>query len=180
MNSIDLDMFSKHRLALINELELGQIDKCQYIEATLAFYKDCQIDEPESIDNVDQGLYYYQYYNSLAKSEQIKYRELVKVDIFTAIEHRDNSSYYYGLKDNITKKILKLLKKEEVSAYYVKTNSRKLNQKLVEIVLVEREKTVLHTLNKKIIRYLDNRNLLLAGHKFSVIEQYINETYYEV
>ncbi len=177
---IDLNAFSNHRLTLIEQLESGKLNKTEYIKATLDFYDAVELNQPERIESILQGMYYYQYYNSFAKWHQIQYRELARDDIFTAIEHRTKSAAYYKLKDNITLKMLKLVKRDEVLAYYVKMDSCKLNSKLVEIVLLNYDSIILHTLDKKIIRYLDNKDMLSCRRQNSLIDTYINKKYYEV
>ncbi len=177
---LDLATFCEHRLHLIRELEAGKIDKCQYIHDSLEFYHAQDIQEPQRICSLEEGLYYYQYYNSLAKSEQIKYRELVETDLFAAIDCRTRSSQYYKIKDRISLKMLKLLKNKEVCAYYLETDSSKLNRKLVEIVVLGREKVILHTLSKRIIHYIDKRGWLATKAQCSIIEEYVNKKYYNI
>ncbi len=175
----DIATFKEKRLNLIYALECGKMDKQSFIKANLELYGENEFDEPDEICDLDEGLFYYQYFNSLAKCHQMTYRELRYDNPFVAVKHRELSDSFYGIKERVTYRMLRCCKNEPISAYYVKTKSKKLHQRLVEIVFTDREKIILHTLDKKVIQLLYQRGCLFAGVKPSRIAEYINAPYYK-
>ncbi len=178
MNQIDYAAHAERRLALIDDLETGKLDKVAFIEATVALYNDYHIVFPAALQSVEEGLFYYQYYNALAKYQQIKFRQLVDRDLFSALDYRRASTDNYRHKERITKLLLSSFKDEPLRAYFVKVNSQQLRHKLVEIVFTRRAKVILHTLDKSIIALLRRRNCLTDKVVDSLIGDYINQPYY--
>ncbi len=177
MKTIDFAAHAKRRLQLIEQLESGALDKLQFIELNVALYRDYQIEVPGSIATLDEGLFYYQYFNIMAKYYQMKYKQLIEDSIFEAIELRNRSNAYYRDKERITELLLTDLKEEPITAYYVDVNSRRLNNKLVEIVFLEREKVILHSMDKRVIALLKRKNYFKYSRSKSRIDSYINQPY---
>lgn len=180
MQTIDLKNYQTKRLSLIDALERGEIDKIDFIIANLNLYESDTLLKPQSIESLASGIYYYQYYNTNAKYHQIKYRELKYKDPFVAVEHRKKSDALYKTKEWVTYQLLNSLTDEPVIAYYVKSNSKKLKKKLVEIILPNQQKVILHSLDNKVINLLKRKSLLKKGLKKSQIDNYINQPYYKV
>ncbi|PID79442.1 MAG: hypothetical protein CSB19_02315 [Clostridiales bacterium] len=179
MSKLDLKRHSIERLELIAQLESGQIDKATFIELNVSLYSAYDMTVPESFKSVDEGLFYYQYYNALAKQCQLTYRSLIDVDLFEALEYRNQSSAHYRTKERITEMILNAVEDEHITAYYVQTESRELRNKLVEIVFCDREKVILHSVDKTVVKQLKKLNCLISGIQKSRIDDYINQPYYK-
>ncbi len=177
MKTIDFAAHAKRRLQLIEQLESGQLDKVQFIELNTQLYNDYIIELPSTISSLEEGLFYYQYYNTMAKYYQIKYKYLLDENIFDAIEMRNQSSAYYRDKENITKLIISREYNEPITAYYVDVNSQRLKNKLVEIIFLERDKVILHTLDKQVIKILKRKKYFKYNKLKSRIEMYINQPY---
>ncbi len=175
MKKIDFAAHAKRRLQLIEQLESGQLDKVQFIELNKQLYSDYKIELPSTISSLEEGLFYYQYYNTMAKYYQIKYKHLVDDNIFDAIEMRDQSSAYYRDKEQITKLIINHSHNEPIEAYYVDVNSQRLKDKLIEIVFLARQKVVLHSLDKDVLTLLKRKNYFKYGRSKSRIDSYINQ-----
>ncbi len=179
MKQVNFSAHAERRLALIERLEAGQIDKVAFIEANLALYEGLTISLPAAIESLDAGLFYYQYYNSLAKYQQLQFRKLAENDLFSALDWRKLSHVNYQNKERVTAMLLAGVDAEPIVAYYVKVNSQKLRHKLVEIVFTARDKVILHSMDDAVIAILRRKNYLTGKIANSLIADYINQPYYD-
>lgn len=180
MIEIDFEHYRKMRCDLIEALERGEQDKNSFIDANTEMYIHLELKEPKTIVSALDGLFYYQYYNTLAKHHQMRFRDLKYKDPFVAVDHRKLSEKLYAIKENITYRLLGAIDYKDLDAYYVKSDSKQLNRKLIEIVLVNEEKAILHSLDDRIIRSLKAKGLLSTEQRPSLIDSYINKRYYKV
>ncbi len=179
MSAVDLQWHGVQRLNLIAQLESGKIDKETFIRSNVALYNGYDMALPQSLKSVDEGLFYYQYYNAMAKLCQLTFRDLMDVDLFEALEYRSRSSEHYRSKERITAMTLNVVADERIVAYYVQTDSRDLRNKLVEIVFCDRSKVILHSVDNAVIELLKKLNYLERGMRKSLIDDYINKPYYK-
>lgn len=177
---MDFEYYKQQRHTLIEALERGEVDKTAFISANAALYLPLDLKEPRQIKGTLDGLFYYQYFNTLAKHHQMQYRALKYKDPFVAVDHRKLSEKLYAIKERVTYRLLCALEFQDIDAYYVHSASRQLRHKLVEIVLREEEKAILHSLDPQVITALKSRALLDENAKPSVIDTYINQPYYRV
>ncbi len=172
MYNIDYETFEKKRVSLISILEKGLIDKAEFLSKSFELFEGKMYTEPDFIKSIEEGVFYYFYFNTLAKMYMKK----------TKSNKSNNNAYisneYYRIKEEILLKLIKLFSDDEILAYYVHTNSVKLTKKLVEIYIPSKEKLIFHTINPKTISILKNKNLLSLGLKKSLIESYVNKKYY--
>ncbi len=169
---INYSVFEHKRLALIHELEAGTINKTEFLSRSYELFDGALYSEPDIISSIEQGVFYYFYFNTMAKT----YMTRSKGD--STGKNAYISNEYYQIKENVLISLIKLFKDEELSSYYVKTDSVKLKNNLVEILVKTREKLIFHTLNPKTIGILKRRGLLEPRLQNSAIESYINKKYY--
>ncbi len=180
IKQIDFRAHAQKRLQLIEQLECGQLDKATFIAANLALYDGLTITMPVAIEALEVGLFYYQYYNSLAKYQQLKFRELAEDDLFSALDWRRLSTANYQNKERVTAMLLEGVVNQPIVAYYVKVNSQKLRHKLVEIVFTAQQRVILHTVDDSVIAILRRKNYLTGKTANSLIADYINQPYYDI
>lgn len=172
MCNLDLKTFEINRIALLEKLEEGLIDKTRFLKESMDLFKGEVHSEPEIISSVEQGVFYYYYFNTQAKYYMIKNKNN-KDKINAAI-----SKEYYDIKENILIKTLELLDEDQIDAYYVNSDSLKLKHCLVEIVIQNKEKLIFHTIKPSTVAWLKRKRLLKTGIKNSKISSYINTKYY--
>ncbi len=177
---MDFEYFRARRDALIDSLERGELNKTDFIQAHAALYTALDLKEPKVIAGSTDGLFYYQYFNTMAKHHQMCYRDLKYKDPFVAVEHRNLSDQLYAIKERVTYRLLCAVDFKGIEAYYVKATSRQLRSRLVEIVFVHEEKAILHSLDFHVVAELRARNLLPDQERASKIDSYINQRYYDV
>ncbi len=164
--------FEKKRIELIHALEAGKIDKAEFLSASYNLFDGQVYSEPDLITSIEQGVFYYFYFNTMAKS----YMKRSKSD--STGKNAYISNEYYQIKENVLISLIGLFNDDELSCYYVNTDSVKLKNRLVEIVVKTREKLIFHTLNPKTISVLKRRGLLEPRLQNSAIDSYINKKYY--
>ncbi|MCK8060711.1 MULTISPECIES: DUF6648 family protein [unclassified Fusibacter] len=180
MKPIDFLAHKKKRLDLIHALEAQELDKTSFILSNVDLYEGLDITEPTRVSSVEEGVFYYQYYNTMAKYNQMKYREMKETMPQAATEFQKLSDEQYAIKERVSYLLLYIIDAEDIRAYYVKSASSKLKSKLVEIVLIREEKVIMHTLDQRIIASLKSRSILNNSVRPSIIDTYINKPYYEV
>lgn len=176
--------YKKHyedRNALITKLDNLEITKSEFIELNIKLYdkKPTNI-VPRVFVSVEQGLYYYQYYNSMAKYHQKLSFEQYNSDTIKHLTNKYKSDEFYECKEQTINVFLNYIERNKVSnirAYYVQTKSPKLKG-LIEIVLLDYEKAILHSLNASNIGILKRMGVFSNECKKSIIEEYINKKYY--
>ena len=170
-----LENFIDFRSDSIGKLDSGEIDRDEFSLLNTRFIQSLGLNPFSQIEKYEEGLYNYQYYNLLAKEalycaeESRKKGDLKKEKYF--LNKKDN---YYYLKDQATFKILSICKDENIQAYYINTNSNSLRGKLYEIVLEDREKCILHSMNQDILDLLKKRNIFNNLSRDSKINEYVN------
>ncbi len=172
MMHVDYAAFEQKRLELICALEAGKLDKAEFLSKSYALFEGAIYAEPDVITSIEQGMFYYFYFNTMAKS----YMKRSKGD--STGKNAYISNEYYQIKENVLISLIGLFSNEELFSYYVKTDSIKLKNNLVEIVVKSREKLIFHTLNPKTISVLKRRGLLEPRLQDSAIHSYINKKYY--
>ncbi len=173
------DDFMVFRDLLIDKLEAGQIDKNQFLEESYQYFE--HLSKPiigKPLSSYAEGMYLYQYYNAHAKVEKATYQRLKYKEPFEAVEHRKASDKFYKLKEQTSLGILKFLNFEGVEAYYIQSDSKKLKHKLIEVLIKDHERGILHTLDSTVIDALKKNNCLDFRARTSKIDEYVNTKYY--
>ena len=168
--------FFSHRNKLIENLDNKEIDKKDFIKENYELIYKIDMKPFANPNNYEKCMYNYQYYNILAKY----FYNLSKkkgVNVKKQKLYKDKSRNYYNEKDKSIKNIIKILDKNDIEAYYVKSISKKLNEKLVEIHIKSFEKSILHTLNNEIINSLKEKGVFEDEIRKSIIDEYINMDY---
>lgn len=173
------EKFFKHRDSLIENYKDGYISKREFLEANFSSIQKSGIQPFKIVDSYEKGMYNYQYYNVLAKYYNTLSKEIEDGDDFFEKynDYTDKANFYYGEKDKSTLQLLKCLKFKGVEGYFVKAESKFLNNKLYEIVLKNYEYSILHSKNTGILRVLREENVFIETKKKSLIDGYINEKY---
>ncbi len=172
----NIDKYKEKRLSLIHSLERGEIDKNEFLRRTDEIFKDVDHIEPNVINTIDEALYFYQYFNSKAKSAVMSMKGLNK----NSYEYKNLSSFvdeYYEAKENVIYKFLRLLDRDDYEAYFVKLASSKLKNRLIEIDVHALEKVILHSMSTKNLRYLRSIGKMDNEIRVSKIDDYINNKY---
>ncbi len=172
----NFEKYKQERLKLIDELENGRIDKNQFLNMTYDLFQDVKYVEPDTLKNVDEALYFYQYFNIKAKKMMLDLKNTDKASLDYRIMESSIEDYY-AAKEEILLKFLKMLKPSDYTAYFVKTNSSKLKNRLVEIDVHILEKVIFHSLATRTHRYLRSIGKLNDEVKLSKIDDYVNTKY---
>jgi len=177
------DVFEKffaNRDYLIIKFSNGDITKREFIEEHFYFIQSLNL-KPfiNGIDSFEKGIYNYQYYNMLAKYYYMKARDkkIIEKHPEEARSFLEKGKYYYHLKDKSTLKLLQYINFQNVEAYFIKVNSKKLKDQLFEIVLKDYNDTILHSKSKYILNILKNEGVFKQGVRKSLIDSYINQRY---
>lgn len=172
MADIDFEKFETARLCLLEQLEAGKIDKREFLKKSHEMFLGLNCREPDKITLVLHGVFYYYYFNTMAKAHMMQSKS------FCGCHQATISNEYYEIKESVLRKLITLFKDKELQAYYVNTGSAKLKHKLVELVAPDYEKLVFHTLDCKTIACLKRRGILDTEQRDSLISDYINTKYY--
>lgn len=194
MTSAKFEKFLRHRQSLLIQYKMGDLTKNEFIDENFNTIESLGIKPFKRIDNIKKAIYNYQYYNVLAK---FYYRQSIDypVDSKQRISYLSQSDSFYYEKDKVTMSLLKLLDYKNIDAYYVKVKSKKLQNKLFEIIIYdpdalmeintlsipyggpEADNVVLHSKNTTILRLLKEEGIFLDEKKRSVTDSYINQKY---
>ncbi|EOD01603.1 hypothetical protein L21TH_0342 [Caldisalinibacter kiritimatiensis] len=173
------DSFFMNRDFLIMQFKNGDINKREFLQLNFDYIQKMKLKPFDRIDSFEKGIYNYQYYNMLAK-----YYYMMAMDIKKQRKHLsyyrlylDECKYYYNEKDKSTFRLLKHLNYENVEAYYIKVKSKKLMNKLYEIVLKDYEYAIFHSKSVWLLNVLKKEGLFKEGIRTSLIDDYINEKY---
>lgn len=173
------DTFFEHRDSLIVQYKNGDISKREFLQMNFDFIQDMRVRPFSKIDSYEKGMYNYQYFNTLAK-----YYMMLGMDLKREGKHykyfRDylnKAHYYYNEKDKSTLKLLRFLEFKNVEAYFIKVESKRLDDKLYEIVLKDYEYAIFHSKSKWLIKILRGEGVFIEGKHKSLIDGYINEKY---
>lgn len=173
------ETFFDNRSSLIVQFKNGDISKREFLEYNFDFVKKMNVKPFLRVDSYEKGMYNYQYYNVLAK-----YYTMLAKEIKNTRKHQKYYVYYlnkgnnyYHEKDKAALSLLRFLEFKGVEAYFIKCNSRLLEDKLYEIVLVDYKEAIFHSKAIWLLDILKAENVFIEGKKISLIDEYINERY---
>ncbi len=177
------ETFFDNRDSLIIQYTNGDINKREFLECNFDFVQNMNVKPFTKIDSYEKGMYNYQYYNVLAK-----YYTMLAKDIKRSRErdryfkkyysyYLNKGKFYYNEKDKSTFQLLRHLKFKDVEAYFIKVESKYLDDKLYEIVLKAYRDAIFHSKSLWLLDILREEGVFIEGKKTSLIEGYINERY---
>lgn len=170
--------FCQRRSKLIADYTRGAMTKREFILNN--FQLANQMSGPYiKVDSFEKALFNYQYYNCMAKHYSMLARRHKKNKknkrMYTRYFSLGNS--YYDKKDASVYKILELLNYQAIKAYPIETDSKRLDNKLFEIVATQRDKAIFHSISPEIKKLLCEKGLFDGNKRPSLISNYINDTY---
>ena len=131
-------MFEKfffNRDDLINRYATGSMSKTEFIELNYKFITDLKLKPFEGkLDDYKKCIFNYQYYNILAKYCNLKAQDLEFYDPKQSRSYKKEEFEYYKLKDSATQAMLECVEYQNVEAYLLKLNSKRLSGELFEVV----------------------------------------------
>lgn len=173
---------------------MGDLTKNEFLEENFNTIERLGIKPFERIDNIKKAIYNYQYFNVLAKYSYRQAKEYSPRSKHKKSLLEQSNNFYYE-KDKVTMTLLKLLDFKNVEAYYVKVKSKKLQNRLYEIVIhdpdvlieintlsipfggMEADDLVLHSKNPYILKRLKEEGVFQDTKKKSLTDSYINQKY---
>ena len=161
--------FFDNRSSLIIQYANGDISKREFLEYNFDIVRDMNIKPFSRIDSYEKGMYNYQYYNVLAK-----YYNMLAKDARRSEEHKKDYTYY---KDKATLELLRYLNFSNMEAYFIQVESKYLQDKLYEIVLLDYEEAIFHSKSHWLLRMLKEEGVFVEDMRISLIDEYINERY---
>ncbi len=171
--------FITERNRLIDCLESKELSKSDYIEQNYKKFVD-GISEPSTdIQNLDEGLIAYHYYNILAKKLIMEGNDAYFRDPFYAKKCHFEAYSNYTKKDRVTMAIMDILGYKDIEAYFVKLESENLNESLYEIVALNYFRVIFHSKDTRLLNRLRDKGVFCEGIKNSKIDDYINTRYVE-
>lgn len=173
------EKFFNHRDSLIIKYTNGDISKRELLEENFNSVLRMNIKPFSRVDSYEKGMYNYQYYNVLAKYYNMLAGEVKNYGDFSKEykDYKEKINYYYGKKDRATLELLKFLNFKDVEAYFIKVESKFLNNKLYEIVLNNYEYAIFHSKSRWLLRVLREERVFIERKRRSLIDDYINERY---
>ncbi len=188
------ERFLQHRQSLLYQYKMGDLTKNEFIEENFYTIESLGIEPFKKIDNVKKAIYNYQYYNVLAK---FYYRQAKDYPMGSKQRNSflEQSDSYYHEKDRVTLTLLQLLDYKNVEAYFVSVKSKKLQNKLFEIVIrdpdvlfeintlsapfggMEADDLILHSKNPRILSKLRAEGVFHEKKMISLTDSYINQKY---
>ncbi len=171
--------FFKKRSSLIVQLEKNEISKKEFLECNYRLVMNMNSRPFLRIDSYEMGMYNYQYYNVLAKYFGMLAKE-IKDNKRRQRYYRDYANKcnnYYHEKDKAALALLEFLEYKGVEAYYIEVNSKSLDNKLFEIVLLDYKEAIFHSKAPWFLEKLKENKVFLDKKKKSIIHEYINESY---
>lgn len=172
-----IDNFLKRRSELIRSYEAGEMTKKDFLIKNFDLSNQSNIRPFTRVDSFEKGLFNYQYYNCLAKYYHALGQKARGKSNRAYCRWLSLSDKYYQLKDRAALALLELEDFEGVEAYYVYTDSRALSNRLFEVVMVEREEAIFHSVASWLAQVLKDRGVFKSETRHSLIEIYINDTY---
>ncbi|MBU5437381.1 hypothetical protein KQI42_05130 [Tissierella sp. MSJ-40] len=173
------ETFFDNRSSLIVQFKNGDITKKEFLEYNFDFVQKMNVKPFLKVDSYEKGMYNYQYYNVLAK-----YYTMLAKDVKKTKKHQKYYPYYlnkgnnyYHEKDRATLNLLRYLEFQNVEAYFIKVQSRFLQDKLYEIVLLDYKEAIFHSKAIWLLNVLKEEGVFKEGKKVSLIDEYINEKY---
>lgn len=173
------ESFFENRSFLIMQLENGDMDKPTFIRENYDFLSRIGATPFARVNSMEKGIFNYQYYNIMAK-----YYRSVAIDLEkrgkhprVALSYRHKSDDQYHKKNLDISYMLNLVEYENVEAYYVKSKSKFLKDKLYEIVFLDYDKAIFHSTADWLLNNLKENNCFIEGKRKSLIDDYINTRY---
>lgn len=173
------ETFFDNRSSLIVQFKNGDISKKEFLEYNFECVRKMSVKPFLKIDSYEKGMYNYQYYNVLAK-----YFTMLAKEIKNTKKHQRYYSYYlnkgnnyYHEKDKAALSLMRFLEFEGVEAYFIEVQSRLLNDKLYEVVLVNYKEAIFHSKAIWLLDILREEGVFSEEKRKSIIDEYINETY---
>lgn len=170
--------FYKRRSKLIEDYTRGEMSKREFIINN--FQLAYQMSGPYvKVDSFEKALFNYQYYNCMAKHYSMMASQCKKSKKSKRTYNRYFSlgNSFYEKKDDVVCQILELLNYEFIQAYPIQTDSKRLDDKLFEIVALKRKEAIFHSISPKIRKILCDKGLFDINKRPSLIAEYINDTY---
>jgi len=173
------DLFFEERDALIYKFSKGDISKKEFIEEHYFFIRRLNLKPFKQIDSFEKGIYNYQYYNAVAKYNMLRARDKKIAEKHPELikEIIESVKIAYRNKDDNIRKLLRFLKYENMEAYFIKSKSDYLDNKLYEIVLQDHEGVILHSINRGLLEELKREGVFNEVRKKSKIDEYVNKKY---
>jgi len=177
MKEEKLEAFIAFRNKLIDQLDHQKINKFDFTRKNYEYISKYEVNPYGEIESVSAGAFAYQYFNSTAKYYLSTAFEIELKDPEKAYKLRELGFENYEYKNNVIKKVLKLIDYQNVEAFYIEMNSKALEGDLFEIVLLDYEKMIFHTKDRLILNRLKKNNCFSKEIKKSLISEYINKKY---
>lgn len=173
-----LNRFLENRDKLIDMLKDGKITKTEYIEACFEFLQTEEMKPfKTNVDSIEKSMFNYQYYNTLAKYSLMKCEDYRYKDSKKSMKFYDIGQNYYNAKDRETMKLLELIEYKNVCSYYVNIDSDTLKGELFEIILLNYDRAVFHSKDKRILNRLKKNGVFDSEPRVSIIDKYVNTKY---
>ena len=173
------DRFFEEREALIYKFTKGDISKKEFIEEHYYFIMRLGLKPFNKIDSFEKGIYNYQYYNAIAKYNKLKAKDKKLAEKHPELvrEILKNVKTAYRDKDYSITRLLRFLKYENMDAYFIKSKSDFLDNKLFEIELLDYDGVILHSINSGLLEELKREGVFQEIRKKSKIDEYVNNKY---
>ena len=173
------DRFFEEREALIYKFTKGDISKKEFIEEHYYFIMRLGLKPFNKIDSFEKGIYNYQYYNAIAKYNKLraKDKKLAEKHPELVREILKNVKTAYRDKDYSIIRLLRFLEYENLEAYFIKSKSGFLDNKLFEIELHDYDGVILHSINSGLLEELKREGVFQEVRKKSKIDEYVNRKY---
>ena len=174
-----LKLFETFRKESIDLLEESKIDKDSFLSNNLAYIEKLDIKPFSTINNINEAIYNYQYYNLMAKKTNLEAQKISnntkkKKNYLKLINQREN---FYHLKDIATLRILDLADYKDIKSYYIILNSKRLQGEIFEIEVCSIDKVILHSKSKLVLQRLIENNVFSSEARKSLIDSYVNKSY---
>lgn len=173
------ESFFDNRSLLIRQYKDEEITKKQFLDYNYDLVQKTSMKPFLRIDTYEMGMYNYQYYNVLAK-----YFTAMAKEVKNTKRHQRYYNYYlnkgnnyYNEKDKAALSLMEFLNFEGIEAYYIDVNSKRLQNELYEIVLLDYKEAIFHSKALWLLDILKEKGIFIDEMKKSLIDEYINETY---
>lgn len=173
-----LDVFFAKRNELIDRLENNELNKKDFLLENYLLIENLNMKPFQVLNSIEKCMYNYQYYNVMAKYYRVKINNALntKKQRRSAEVNKSKISNYYIEKDKVILELLKLVDKENMIAYPVLINSSRINN-LIEIVILNFERAILHSINDEVIKHLKIKGVFESTPRLSKIDNYVNSGY---
>lgn len=174
-----LNIFESWRKESIDLLDESKIDKDEFLDLNYNFIRKLELKPFAQIDKLQQAIYNYQYYNIMAKKcncEAKLYQNIKKKKKNYTKLINDRENFYY-LKDLATQRLLEIIDYKNLESYFISLKSKRLQGCIFEINVLNIEKLVLHSKNKRILEKLKDKGVFCDEARASIIDSYVNKSY---